>query len=108
MPNDWRRRRQRGGTLATVCAVLARDARHSPCAADADLPGVTGFQDTESHARLANGYLLTQDTIQWFFTQYVRDRADRDDWRFAPLDGTRDASFAGVAPAWLRRPNTIR
>ncbi|WP_155717054.1 alpha/beta hydrolase fold domain-containing protein, partial [Burkholderia stagnalis] len=28
--------------------------------------------------------------------------SDRDDWRFAPLDGTRGApSFAGVAPAWI-------
>ncbi|MBR8040516.1 alpha/beta hydrolase [Burkholderia cenocepacia] len=91
-----------GGTLATVCAVLARDAGIRLALQLLIYPGVTRYQDTESHARLASGYLLTQDTIQWFFAQYVRDRADRDDWRFAPLDGTRDApSFAGVAPAWI-------
>ncbi|HDR9192676.1 TPA: alpha/beta hydrolase, partial [Burkholderia vietnamiensis] len=92
-----------GGTLATVCAVLARDAGIHLALQLLIYPGVTGHQATESHARLANGYLLTQDTIQWFFSQYVREPADRDDWRFAPLDGTRGApsSFAGVAPAWI-------
>ncbi len=37
------------------------------------------------------------------FGNYVHDRAERDDWRFAPLDGWRNApaSFAGVAPAWI-------
>jgi acetyl esterase len=52
--------------------------------------------------RLAEGYLLTGETIQWFFEQYVRDAGDRDDWRFAPLDGTRGApAFDGLAPAWI-------
>ena len=28
--------------------------------------------------------------------------SDRDDWRFAPLDGQRGApDFSGVAPAWI-------
>ncbi|OJA44569.1 alpha/beta hydrolase, partial [Burkholderia ubonensis] len=91
-----------GGTLATVCAVLARDAGIRLALQLLIYPGVTGHQQTDSHARLANGYLLSQDTIQWFFSQYVRDPSDRDDWRFAPLDGTRGApSFAGVAPAWI-------
>lgn len=91
-----------GGTLATVCAVLARDAGIDLALQLLIYPGVTGHQDTASHARLANGYLLSRDTIQWFFAQYVRDAADRDDWRFAPLDGRRGApSFAGVAPAWI-------
>ncbi|MET5115305.1 alpha/beta hydrolase fold domain-containing protein, partial [Burkholderia pseudomallei] len=53
-------------------------------------------------ARLAKGYLLSADTIQCFFGHYERDASDRDDWRFAPLDGTRGApSFARVAPAWI-------
>lgn len=91
-----------GGTLATVCAALARDAGIRLALQLLIYPGVTGHQQTDSHARLANGYLLSQDTIQWFFSQYLREPSDRDDWRFAPLDGTRGApSFAGVAPAWI-------
>jgi acetyl esterase len=92
-----------GGTLATVCAVLARDAGLSkPVLQMLIYPGTTGYQQTDSHARLADGFLLSASTIQWFFEQYVRDPEDRDDWRFAPLDGTRGApAFGGVAPAWI-------
>jgi acetyl esterase len=91
-----------GGTLAAVCAVLARDAGIAPLLQLLIYPSTCGRQDTPSHARLAEGHLLTGETIQWFFNHYLRDAADRDDWRFAPLDGTRDApSFAGLAPAWI-------
>jgi acetyl esterase len=91
-----------GGTLATVCAVLARDAGIALALQLLIYPGTTGHQRTDSHARLADGFLLSRDTIQWFFEQYVRDAGDRDDWRFAPLDGTRGApDFGGVAPAWI-------
>jgi len=92
-----------GGTLATVCAVLARDAGlPKPVLQMLIYPGTTGYQRTDSHARLADGFLLSAATIQWFFEQYVRDPGDRDDWRFAPLDSTRDAPrFGGLAPAWI-------
>jgi acetyl esterase len=91
-----------GGTLATVCAVLARDAGIKLALQLLIYPGATGHQQTDSHSRLADGFLLSGDTIQWFFEQYVRDKRDRDDWRFAPLDGQRGApAFGGVAPAWI-------
>ena len=91
-----------GGTLATVCAVLARDAGIRLALQLLIYPGTTGYQRTDSHSRLADGYLLTGETIQWFFNQYLRDQSDRDDWRFAPLDGQRGApDFRGVAPSWI-------
>ncbi|WP_028225058.1 alpha/beta hydrolase [Paraburkholderia ferrariae] len=91
-----------GGTLAAVCAVLARDAGMAPVLQLLIYPGTCGHQDTPSHARLAEGYLLTAKTIQWFFNLYVRNAEDRDDWRFAPLDGKRGApDFGGLAPAWI-------
>ncbi|MFM0336619.1 alpha/beta hydrolase [Paraburkholderia fungorum] len=91
-----------GGTLATVCAVLARDARIRLALQLLIYPGTTGYQQTDSHTRLADGFLLSGETIQWFFEQYVRDASDRDDWRFAPLDGKRGApAFSGLAPAWI-------
>ncbi len=91
-----------GGTLATVCAVLARDVGIKLALQLLIYPGTTGHQQTDSHSRLADGFLLSGDTIQWFFELYVRDRSDRDDWRFAPLDGQRGApDFRGVAPAWI-------
>jgi acetyl esterase len=92
-----------GGTLATVCAVLARDAGLPKLALQMLIyPGTSANQQTGSHARLAEGYLLSGATIQWFFEQYLHDAGERDDWRFAPLDGTRGApAFGGLAPAWI-------
>jgi len=91
-----------GGTLATVCAVLARDAGIALSLQLLIYPGTTGYQETDSHSRLADGFLLSGETIQWFFDQYVREASDRDDWRFAPLDGKRGApEFGGLAPAWV-------
>ncbi|KIG11412.1 alpha/beta hydrolase [Caballeronia concitans] len=91
-----------GGTLATVCAVLARDAGIDLRLQLLIYPGTSARQESASHARLAEGYLLSGETIQWFFAQYLRDERDRDDWRFAPLDGAiGQPDFAGVAPAWI-------
>lgn len=103
-----------GGTLATVCAVLARDAGIQLALQLLIYPGTSAHQQTASHARYAEGYLLSATTIQWFFDLYVRDPADREDWRFAPLDGTSGAKGAsgmsgppdmrGLAPAWIAAP----
>jgi acetyl esterase len=91
-----------GGTLATVNAVLARDAGIPIVLQLLIYPGTSSHQQTDSHARLANGYLLAGTTIQWFFSQYLRRAEDRVDWRFAPLDGTLGApDFSGIAPAWI-------
>jgi acetyl esterase len=91
-----------GGTLATVCAVLARDAGIDLALQLLIYPGTGAYQRTDSHLRLANGFLLSGATIQWFLDQYARDASDLDDWRFAPLDGKRGApDFGGVAPAWI-------
>ena len=86
-----------GGTLASVCALMARDAGMALKLQLLIYPGTTAHQDTPSHARFAQGVMLDQDTISWFFQHYI-DVADRGDWRFAPLNA---AEHAGVAPAWI-------
>ncbi|MBU1359342.1 MAG: alpha/beta hydrolase [Gammaproteobacteria bacterium] len=87
-----------GGTLASVCAILARDAGLPLALQLLFYPGTTAHQDTPSHRRYAVGPLLDEPIISWFFSQYVRSRADRDDWRFAPLNAD---DVEGVAPAWI-------
>ncbi len=87
-----------GGTLAAVCAILARDAGLPLALQMLIYPGMTAHQDTASHLRHVNGPLLTKAMIDFFFAQYVRTPADRDDWRFAPLLAD---DVDGVAPAWI-------
>ncbi|CAM2144979.1 Ethyl acetate hydrolase [Pararobbsia alpina] len=92
-----------GGTLATVSAILARDAGLKLALQLLIYPGVGAHQSTPSHTAYADGYFLSGKTIDWMFAQYVHNRAERDDWRFAPLDGhiNAPASFSGLAPAWI-------
>jgi acetyl esterase len=74
-----------GGTLAAMCAILARDAGLPLALQLLFYPGCTAHQDTPSHRRFAEGFVLGEAQISWFFNHYVRGPADRDDWRFAPL-----------------------
>jgi acetyl esterase len=87
-----------GGTLAAVCAVMARDAGLPLALQLLIYPGTAAHQDTPSHRRFANGPLLTAAMIDYFFAQYLRTPADRDDWRFAPLLAD---DVEGVAPVWI-------
>ena len=87
-----------GGTLAAVCAILARDAGLPLALQMLFYPGTAAHQDTDSHLRYAEGPLLGEALITWFFSQYVNSAADRDDWRFAPLNAE---DVDGVAPAWI-------
>ncbi len=87
-----------GGTLAAVCALLARDAGLPLALQLLFYPGCAAHQETASHQRFASGFLLDEDSIDWFFAQALPDRAARTDWRFAPLHAP---DVEQVAPAWL-------
>lgn len=86
-----------GGTLATVCATLARDAGIPLKLQLLFYPGCAGRQASSSHRRYHQGLILEQAHIEYFFGQYIAD-AERDDWRFAPLN---TPDLEGVAPAWF-------
>ncbi|MBF6632417.1 MAG: alpha/beta hydrolase [Comamonas sp.] len=87
-----------GGTLAAACAVLARDAGLALQLQLLIYPGTCAHQDTDSHLRYAHGLVLEREGIHWFFNHYVRNAADRQDWRFAPLLAP---DVESVAPAFL-------
>jgi acetyl esterase len=85
-----------GGTLATVCAVLARDARLPLALQMLFYPGCAAQQTSASHRSFAHGFVLEEPHIQWFFNNYL-EPAQREDWRFAPLN----ADVEGTAPVWM-------
>jgi acetyl esterase len=86
-----------GGTLATVCAIRARDAGWPLALQLLFYPGTAARQTSASHRRYHSGLVLEQAHIEYFFRHYI-DADQRDDWRFAPLNAT---DVEGVAPAWI-------
>jgi acetyl esterase len=87
-----------GGTLAAVCAIMARDAGLTLALQLLFYPGTAARADSASHRRFAKGFVIDEELIAWFFDHYLRTPADRDDWRFAPLNAP---DVDGVAPAWI-------
>ena len=87
-----------GGTLAAVCALLARDAGLPLALQLLFYPGCAAQQDSASHRKFAKGFVLDEADIRWFFNHYLRSPADYEDWRFAPLNASH---VDGAAPAWF-------
>ncbi|MDB5884291.1 MAG: Alpha/beta hydrolase fold-3 domain protein [Polaromonas sp.] len=87
-----------GGTLAAMCALLARDAGLPLALQLLFYPGCSAHQETVSHRRFARGFVLEEAEINWFFNHYLPDQDGRKDWRFAPLKAEH---VEGAAPAWF-------
>jgi acetyl esterase len=87
-----------GGTLAIVCAIAARDAGLPLALQLLFYPGCAAHQDTPSHKTFAEGFVIGEEQISYFFNHYVNSPADREDWRFAPLLAP---DVEGLAPAWI-------
>ena len=87
-----------GGTLAAVCAILARGAGLPLALQLLFYPGCAARPDTASQRRYGQGLVLEASAIDWFFNLYLRTPQDRDDWRFAPLLAP---DVEGVAPVWI-------
>ena len=49
-----------------------------------------------SYSRITDGYPLVARTMAWFIDHYLRNDADKYDWRASPL---RAATLKGTAPA---------
>jgi acetyl esterase len=86
-----------GGTLAAVCAILARDASLALHLQLLIYPGTAAAPDSASQQQYAHGLVLEEPHIRWFFDQYIPP-GQRADWRFAPLNAP---DVDGVAPAWF-------
>lgn len=75
-----------GGNLAAVCALLARNEGHPRLAFQLLVyPCTAPEPESPSHRKFAEGYVLTRNTITWFYKQYARSPKEFHDFRFAPL-----------------------
>lgn len=94
-----------GGTLAAACAIEARDSGLALALQLLFYPGCAAHQTSPSHSKFAQGFVLEAPHIDYFFGHYIRTPQDREDWRFAPLDGLRPdgqkADLASVALVWM-------
>jgi len=75
-----------GANLATVMAILARDAAHPKLVFQLLIyPCTAPEPETPSHHKFKEGYILSRNSITWFYRQYLRGGKDTADFRFAPL-----------------------
>jgi acetyl esterase len=86
-----------GGTLSTVCAILAMETGLPLALQLLFYPGCAARDELSSRQHYREGLLLDATLIDYFFAQYIAP-ADRDDWRFAPLNAP---DVEGVAPTWF-------
>lgn len=88
-----------GATLATVSAIRCRDEGGPALRFQLLIyPGTDARGNYPSRQENAEGYFLTQDAIDWFFEQYLRDDRDRQQMWVSPILA---ADLAGLPPALI-------
>jgi len=88
-----------GGNLATVVALLARDAGAPAIAFQLLIyPGVDQRMRHASVKRNGEGYLLTEKSMHYFRGHYLPREKDWRDWRASPLLAK---SLKGLPPAFV-------
>lgn len=86
-----------GGNLATVAALMARDADGPQLKGQLLVYPVIDYRGgTASFSTFASGYgPLEAETVHWFMRHYLPNETDRTDWRAAP----KYASLGGLPEA---------
>lgn len=75
-----------GGKLAAVMAILARDAKAPAIAFQLLIyPATDQRRGSASHKTNGQGYLLTQETMDYFHDHYIPDKSRDTEWRASPL-----------------------
>jgi acetyl esterase len=88
-----------GGNLAAAVAITFRDTWAPELKLQLLIyPAVDFTLSTESHRQLAEGYLLTRKSIDWFTANYLRGADDAKDWRASPLFAN---DHSRLAPAYI-------
>jgi len=85
-----------GGNLAAVVSLDARDRGGPPLIAQVLIyPAADMGMGHPSHERHAKQLPLTGAAMRWFIDHYLRNEADKADWRASPL---RAADFGRLPP----------
>ncbi|HUN67918.1 MAG TPA: alpha/beta hydrolase [Burkholderiales bacterium] len=88
-----------GGNLATVVALMAREAGGPPISFQLLIyPGTDQRMAHPSIERNGEGYLLTKKSMHYFRGHYLPKQEDWLDWRASPLLAK---SLAGLPPAFV-------
>ncbi|MBS0519452.1 MAG: alpha/beta hydrolase [Proteobacteria bacterium] len=88
-----------GGAMAAVVCQTCRDAGDAPPAFQMLIyPATDSSKESRSRRELAEGYFLTKDLMDWFWSAYVPAGTDLSDIRLSPLLA-RD--FKGLPPAFV-------
>jgi acetyl esterase len=88
-----------GGNLAAVVSLTARDRGAPPLRFQLLIyPSVDMAMEHESHRRFTADLPLTHATAAWFRDLYLRNAADRADWRASPLRASR---LSDLPPAYV-------
>ena len=75
-----------GGNLATVVAMLDRDAGGAPLSFQLLVYPVTDLRcASPSYHEPQDRQLMTAETMHWFIGHYLAEPGQRDDWRASPL-----------------------
>jgi acetyl esterase len=78
---------------------MARDGSLPPLAFQLLIyPATDMMMTTVSSQTITSGVPLTSATMKWFIDHYMRDEADRRDWRASPL---RAVDLSGTAQAFV-------
>ncbi|TBU99606.1 alpha/beta hydrolase [Phytopseudomonas dryadis] len=90
-----------GASLATVLAVQASQPGFEGIRPRLQLlcyPMTDASQRHASRELFAEGYLLEDQTLEWFYECHAREPQDRDDPRFSPL---LTEALGNCPPAWI-------
>ena len=88
-----------GGNLAAAVALLAREQGTPTIAYQVLIYPVTDHGcGWPSYSENADGYLLTRATMHWFWSHYLSNADEGQDWRASPL---RASDFSNLPPALI-------
>ncbi len=88
-----------GGNLAAVVAIDARDNKGPALRGQVLVYPATDFRGSHpSHSEPETSILLTHSVIKWFADHYVRDEADKENWRASPA---RVKDLSGLPAAYV-------